>query len=145
MRTRTTAVAHHHRPTEKLFGRDANQLLQCGPHDRALRQQSNGGFASADAPAGTADASIPIRQSSTTVFLPPWRSPQSVPTRTPLNKIRELPILAIPILFDLADRDPGLRSPGSHRLLRHKYSWSAQVVHLGIFPEILEWALCDIA
>jgi hypothetical protein len=55
-------------------------------------------------------ASIQVCPSGPTVSFPPWRSPQSVPTRTPLNQIRELPILAIAILFDVADSDRGLRS-----------------------------------
>ena len=65
---------------------------------RKVGVQLNGGVASAEAPAGTADASIPIYCSGPTVSFPPWRSPKSVPTRTPLNPTRELPILAVAIL-----------------------------------------------
>jgi len=63
-------VVHPHRPTEKLFGRDVNQLVQPESHDRALRQPSNGGVASADAPAGTADASLPSYCSGPNGFFP---------------------------------------------------------------------------
>ena len=37
-----------------------------------------------------------------------------------LTRVENYRFPAIPILFDLANRDPGLRSAGSHRLLRHK-------------------------
>src|SRR5215471_1926233 len=104
-----------YRKPRKLFAtHPPNQLLARGSHDRALRQQSNGGFASADAPEGTTDASIQIRPSGTTVSFPSCRGPQSVPTRTPPNQIPELPILAIAILYDLANNDRGLRSTGNH-------------------------------
>ena len=113
-RARTRAAADHHRPTEKLFGCDPNQLLPRDSHDLALRQQAHGGIASADAPAGTTDASIQIRPSGTTVSFPSWRGPQFVPARTPPNQIPELPILAIAILYNLANNDRGLRSTGNH-------------------------------
>jgi transposase-like protein len=62
------------------------------------------------ASAGTPNVSIQVCPSGPTVSFPPWRGPQSVSTRTSLNQIRELPILAIAILFDVADSDRGLRS-----------------------------------
>ena len=71
----------------RVVDRDPNQFLPRGSHDRALQQQSYRGFASADTPSGTADASIQIRPASPTVSLPSWCGPQSVPAGTSLTQI----------------------------------------------------------
>jgi len=113
-------ISRHYRQTQKLLGRDANDLIRREPQHGTVRQQSCRSLTSTDPPKGAANAPIQVCWPSATVSLPPRCRPESFPSRTPFIEFAESPHLAIAILRDLADRDSSLRRRDNNRASRSK-------------------------